>query len=80
MPDLDEECSDYDPRDDGTYRNDDDEFDDDDDEDERLSRGSNEGSDDRHRASYLSESVNECRAGLTCDRATERCLTADGQC
>ena len=35
---------------------------------------------DRYRASYLSESVNECRASLTCDGATERCQTADGQC
>ena len=76
-----EACSDYDPRDDGVFREDDERFDDDDEEEEegdRERRASNEGMEDRHLASFLSESVDECQRGLTCNMDTRRCETANG--
>lgn len=74
MPGDNESCSNYDPRDDGNFR---DESRFDEEEDERLSRPSNRGAEDRHRARFLMESVDECRPGLTCDRTQGRCMESN---
>ena len=83
VPGMDEECSSYNPRDDGTFEADerfdeDEEEEEEEEEEERRRRPSNSGSDDRRRASFISDSVDECRPGLTCNMNT-RCQQPDGQ-
>ena len=80
VPGMDEECSRYDPEDDDTFEADERfEEDEEEEEEERRRRPSNSGSDDRSRAGFISEDVDECRSGLTCDMNTRRCQQPDGQ-
>ena len=63
MPDLNNECSDYDPVDDGTRGEDDEDRER---EMERYRDDFNEGAEDRFLARNLMESVNECGNDLRC--------------